>query len=182
MILGISILGWLHSAFCVVALCAGPFALVMTKGTRLHKTAGYIYAVSMLIGCATALGLYAPIPGLPTFNRFHWMSIATLVMVAFAIWAAPRQRSRLGAYVHPMAMIGSYYMLLGATINEAFARIEPLRVYAIATTPGAHNVLQSRLLAMAQGLGMLIMVSVAVYFAVRIARGRRRAPVLMAAE
>jgi uncharacterized membrane protein len=181
-IFGISILGWLHSAVCVVALFAGPLALVMTKGTRLHKKAGYTYAVSMLVGCATALGLYAPIPGLPTFNRFHWMSIATLVMVAFAIWAAPRQRGRLGAYGHPMAMIGSYYMLLGATINEAFARIEPLRAYAIATTAGAHTVLQSRLLALTQGMGMLIMILVAVYFAVRIARSRRYAPVLMPAE
>ncbi len=178
MIFGISILGCLHSAVCTVALFAGPVALAMTKGTRLHKNAGYVYGVSMLIGAATALGLYAPIPGLPVFNRFHWMSIATLAMVAFAIWAAPRQRSRLGAYGHPMAMIGSYYMLLGATINEAFARIAPLRAYAIATTPGAQNVLQSRLLGMAQGAGMLVMIVVAVYFTVRIARSRRRAPVL----
>ncbi len=170
---GISILGWLHSAVCTVALFAGPIALVMTKGTRLHKKAGYVYGVSMLVGCATALGLYAPIPGLPTFNRFHWMSIATLALVAFAIWAAPRQRERLGAYGHPLAMIASYYMLLGATINEAFARIAPLRGYAIATTPGASNVLQSRLLGMTQGMGMLIMVIVAVYFMVRVARGRR---------
>lgn len=177
---GISILGWLHSAFCTVALFAGPVALVMTKGTRLHKKAGYIYGVCMLAGSVTALGLYAPIPGLPTFNRFHWMSIATVVMVAFAIWAAPRQRSGLGAYGHPMAMIGSYYMLLGATINEAFARIEPLRLYAIATTPSAHTVLDSRLLRMTQGVGMLIMCIVAVYFAVRVARSRRRAPVLSA--
>lgn len=157
-----------------MALFAGPIALVMTKGTGLHKKAGYVYGVSMLIGCATALGLYAPIPGLPTFNRFHWMSIATLVMVAFAIWAASRRRERLGAYGHPMAMIASYYILLGATINEAFARIEPLRVYAIATTPGAQNVLQSRLLAMSQGMGMLIMFIVAVYFIAKVARSRRR--------
>lgn len=178
--LGISVLGWIHSVVCVVALVAGPCALFMTKGTRLHKKAGYVYGVSMLIGCVTALGLYAPIPGLPTFNRFHWMSIATLAMVSFAIWAAPRQRSSLGAYGHPMAMIASYYMLLGATINEAFARVEPLRAYAIATTPGAHNVLQSRLLGMTQGVGMLIMIFVAAYFAVKVARSRRR-PVLSAA-
>ncbi len=181
MVFGISILGWLHSLVCTVALVAGPVALVMTKGTGLHKKAGYVYGVSMLIGCATALGLYAPIPGLPTFNRFHWMSIATLVMVAFAIWAAPRQRERLGAYGHPMAMIASYYMLLGATINEAFARIEPLSTYAIASTPGAQTVLQSRLLNMAQGIGMLIMVIVAVYFAAKVARTRRRTPALATA-
>ena len=178
---GISVLGGLHSAVCTVALFAGPVALVMTKGTALHKKAGYVYGASMLIGCATALGLYAPIPGLPTFNRFHWMSIATLVMVVFAIWAAPRQRGSLGAYGHPMAMIASYYMLLGATINEVFARIEPLRTYAIAATPGAQTVLQSRLLAMAQGMGMLIMVIVAVYFAVKVARFRRRTPAIPAA-
>lgn len=171
---GVSILGWFHSLVCTVALFAGPLALFLTKGTRLHKKAGYVYGVSMLIGCATALGLFAPIPGLPTFNRFHWMSIATLAMVAFAIWAAPRQRTTLGAYGHPMAMITSYYMLLGATINEAFARIPPLRAYAIATTPGAQNVLQSRLLNMAQGMGMLVMLIVAVYFGVKIARSRRR--------
>lgn len=176
--LGISILGWLHSAVCVVALFAGPVALLMTKGTRLHRKAGYVYGVSMLIGCATALGLYAPIPGLPTFNRFHWMSIATLAMVAFAIWAASRQRGRLGAYGHPLAMIASYYMLLGATINEAFARIPPLRAYAIATTPGANTVLQSRLLNMTQGMGMLIMVVVAVYFTMKVARSRRRPAVV----
>ncbi|MGE3335793.1 MAG: DUF2306 domain-containing protein [Rhodospirillaceae bacterium] len=126
----ISVLGWIHTLTCVIALPAGLALLAMTKGTARHKRIGRWYLISMVIGSVTALGLYAPINGIaPGFNRFHWMAIATLIALAAAYVGARRQSKALWAYVHPAGMIVSYYMLIGALINETFARADFLQVY-----------------------------------------------------
>ena len=170
----ISVLGWLHTVACMVALFAGPLVLALAKGTRFHRRAGYLYAFAIGIASITALGLFAPVPGLPTFNRFHWMSIATLAMVALGVWAAQHQRRALGAYAHPLLMIGSYYMLIGGALNEAFARIGALRAAAMAGSPWAHAVLETRLLNQTQGITMLIFLGLIAWFMVKVARSRSR--------
>ena len=76
----ISLLGWLHTLASMVALLAGPAVFAMTKGTRFHRQAGTTYAIAMGIASITALGLFAPITGLPAFNRFHWMALGTLAI------------------------------------------------------------------------------------------------------
>ena len=179
----ISLIGWLHSTACMVALFAGPLIFALRKGTRRHRIMGYWYASSMVIANLTALMLFAPIQGLPTFNMFHWMAIATLVMIGLGVWAARHQRTALGAYGHPIMMILSFYMLVGGALNEAFSRIGSLRAAAMAGSPWAHNIAQTRLLGMAQGTAMLVALIMIIGFAVGVARTRyRRAAVLAPAE
>lgn len=170
----ISILGWLHSAACMIALFAGPLVFALRKGTRTHRTAGYGYVTAMVIANVTALGLFAPIAGLPAFNMFHWMAVATLLFLGLGVWAARNQRGRLGAYGHPVMMVLSFYMLIGGAVNEAFSRIGPLRAAALAGSPWAHNIAQTRMLGMAQGSAMLIAFGMIVWFAAGVARSRAR--------
>lgn len=118
----------------------------------------------MVIGSVTSLGLYAPIAGIePGFNRFHWLALATLAALAVAYVGARRQHKALWAYLHPAGMVISYYMLIGALINEAFARADMLQVYAGTRVPG-----------LTQAANMMLFMAVLGYFAVRVAIRRAR--------
>lgn len=163
-IMDISILGWIHTLTCIIALPAGLAVLAMRKGTPRHRRLGKWYVVAMVIGSVTSLGLYAPIAGIaPGFNRFHWLALATLVALAVAYAGARRQQKALWAYLHPAGMVISYYMLIGALINEAFARADVLQVYAGTRVPG-----------LTQAANMMLFMAVLGYFAVRVAIGRAR--------
>ncbi|MBX7198295.1 MAG: DUF2306 domain-containing protein [Rhodospirillaceae bacterium] len=170
----ISLLGWLHSAACMVALFAGPLVFALRKGTRFHRRAGYWYVGSMVIANLTALGLFAPIAGLPAFNMFHWMAIVTLLFVGLGVWAARNQRARVGAYGHPVMMILSFYLLIGGAVNEAFSRIGGLRNAAMAGSPWATNIAQTKMLGMAQGAAMMVALAMIVWFVGGVARKRSR--------
>lgn len=127
-IFDISLLGWIHTLACAIALPAGLVTLAMAKGTPRHRRVGRWYLILMVIGSVTAFGLFAPIAGIePGFNRFHWMAVITLIALAAAYVGARRQAKAPWAYVHPAGMIVSYYMLIGALINEAFARADLLQ-------------------------------------------------------
>lgn len=131
----ISLLGWIHTLVCIAALALGAMALVLRKGSRHHRRAGYGYVAAMIAANATALGLYVPIFGMPTFNRFHWMAIAAIVLVIAGAAAARRQRHAVAAYAHPLLMLASYELLVGALINEAFLRVGVLRDWAMTGAP-----------------------------------------------
>ncbi len=163
-IMDISILGWIHTLTCIIALPAGLAVLAMRKGTPRHRRLGKWYVVAMVVGSITSLGLYAPIAGIePGFNRFHWLALATLVALAIAYVGARRQQKALWAYLHPAGMVISYYMLIGALINEAFARADVLQVYA-----------GTRVAGLTQAANMMLFMAVLGYFAVRVAIRRAR--------
>ncbi len=170
----ISLIGWVHSLACMIALVAGPMVFALRKGTRLHRQIGYWYVGAMTAANITALGLFAPIAGLPVFNMFHWMAIATLAFLGLGVWAARNQRTWLGAYGHPVMMVLSFYMLVGGAVNEAFSRIHALNAAALAGSPWAHNISQTRLVGMSQGLAMLMALVMIVWVSVNVARKRSR--------
>lgn len=126
-VLDISVLGWIHTLACLVALPTGLAVLAMVKGTMRHRRLGTWYVGAMVIANLTAFGLFAPISGVgPGFNRFHVMALITLIALLVAYVGARRQRQALWAYLHPTGMIVSYYFLIGGLINEALSRIEAL--------------------------------------------------------
>ncbi|HPW62954.1 MAG TPA: hypothetical protein PLJ13_11710, partial [Cyclobacteriaceae bacterium] len=50
--------GLIHLVASMISLISGTLVLVLTKGTRIHKSIGYIYCLFMLIVNGTAFGLY----------------------------------------------------------------------------------------------------------------------------
>lgn len=163
-IFDISALGWLHTLACIVALPAGLWLLMAAKGTPRHQRIGRWYLISMVIGSVTALGLYAPIAGIePGFNRFHWMAVMTLIALGFAYIGARRQAKAPWAYVHPAGMLTSYYMLIGALINESFARADVLQAYA-----------GGRVLGLTQAANMALFFALLIVVLTRIALKRAR--------
>jgi len=186
---GVSFLGWVHTIACTVALLAGAYVLLREKGTARHKQMGRIYFYALLVACLSIFGVYhfdiqfAPLKAGPgIFGLFHYENLATLVALLIAFFAASRQRRAFFAYAHPLAMLFTYYMLLGGLINELLVRVPVLRALALAGAPAGRNPAQTPLAVAAQWAAMLWFLGAVVWFAVQVARGRRRVSVLLPAE
>src|SRR5215469_7041064 len=138
----ISVIGWLHSAACVIAFFAGTHNLFAAKGTPRHRFVGLSYFWSMIVLNLTSLTIFRfdiasfrPLMAGPhVFGLFHWFAVFTLASVLIGRYAAAHQDRAVWAYTHPVAMVLSYYMLIGGAINEAFARIDVLHAMALRST------------------------------------------------
>jgi uncharacterized membrane protein len=150
----VTALGWFHTAACMVALVAGALQLFGKKGTAAHALRGKIYFWSILIAMATTLFLYGmdvviragqkPLLG-PYFGLFHWLALFTILLVVLGQLSAKHQRMAFFAYAHPVFMILSYWLLVGAGITAAFTRIDWLRELALSMSPGAKTLVQYKL-------------------------------------
>jgi len=151
----VTAIGWVHTAACMVALVVGALQLFGKKGTAAHALRGKIYFCSMLIAMATTLFLYSldvvirpgqkPLLG-PYFGFFHWLAMFTLLLLVLGQLSAKRQRMAFFAYAHPVFMILSYWLLVGAGITAAFTRIGWLQELALSISPGAKTLVQYKLL------------------------------------
>jgi len=120
MSLDLTAIGWFHAVLGVYALVAGARVLVAMKGDSHHRKLGRRYALATVLVSLSGLGIYRQ----GTMSAFHLMALATLVGIALAVVAARRQgSSRMWLRTHLTAILFSYYMLLGGTVNQAFARI-----------------------------------------------------------
>lgn len=120
-------LGWVHSVACLIALAAGPLAFGTRKGSPRHILSGRVYVLSMVVLNLSALGIYR----LGVFFFPHMLAALTLALVAVG-WASARFHwpRPLWRHLHLSTMIGSYYLLIGGAVNEAYLRIESLRQIA----------------------------------------------------
>jgi len=48
-------IGWFHTIFCFIAMFAGGWNLVRTKGTANHKLMGRVYVAAMVLQNVSAL-------------------------------------------------------------------------------------------------------------------------------
>ncbi|MCW5853341.1 MAG: DUF2306 domain-containing protein [Anaerolineae bacterium] len=116
-----SSLGWTHLVFALVALLAGAAVLLTRKGTRLHRTLGYIYVTSMVSLNVTALFIYH-LTG--RFNVFHALALVSLVSLALGLGPVLLRRPRVGWLArHARFISGSYVGLVAAAAAEVAARI-----------------------------------------------------------
>lgn len=117
-------IGWLHSAFSVIALVAGAIVLVRPKGTPVHRLRGHIYMTALVLTCVTAFGIYRQ-------NMFwfpHWSGIVTLAVVSIGFAAVHFKLPRRGwIHLHLTCMVASYYLLIAGGVNEVFVRVDVLR-------------------------------------------------------
>ena len=177
----ISLLGWFHSATCIVALVTGAWNLVMPKGTALHRLVGRCYVYTMVAVNLSVFAVYhfdiahfRPFAGgANTFGIFHWEAVGTLALLGLGVYAAPRQAKAGWAYAHPLAMVLTYYMLVGGLINELFVRVIVLRDFAMAHARHAVSIARTPAVGTTQGLAMLIFIVMLLYFVIKVALHRR---------
>jgi uncharacterized membrane protein len=122
--LDLSLLGWLHTVACLVALVLGAVNLAQPKGTKLHRRIGQSYLCVIVFASVTSLGIYRQ-------NRFffpHRLAIATICLAGFAYaFAHFRWPPKLWLRGHISSIVLTYYMLIGGGVNEVFLRIDILR-------------------------------------------------------
>lgn len=91
----------IHIVTVVVAIAMTLIILPLRKGTLLHKTAGWIWAVSMMTASLVSFWIHE-IDTSYWFSWIHIFSIVVILNVPYAIWAI-RQGNLHG---HRNAMIG----------------------------------------------------------------------------
>ena len=158
----LSLIGWLHTVACVVAMAAFVPVMVARKGSRRHRAAGRVYALAYVLLSLTSFGIYSQ-------QRFwfpHWLAIAGLVVLA-AGWLAVRVKPAGWRYVHLIAMLLSAYNLFGGAVNEAFLRITALRALA------GDSILASPVVGMTHAVVMMLFAALIVFY-VLASRARQR--------
>jgi uncharacterized membrane protein len=154
----ISMIGWFHTVFCFVALVAGAWNIAGRKGTLVHRSIGKAYVASMVLLNVSALFVYergataVTKVDLNRFGPFHWLALATLAIVVIGYLAAARQARAPFAYLHPISMVVSYYLLVAGAVNEVYARIDSLGVFAARTGGAAVGLTHAFLMFVAFGV------------------------------
>lgn len=119
--MGYSPLSWLHIAAAVVAISAGLFVLLMTKGTRRHRRVGYVYLVSMIAMNVSSFFIFSLTGRFSPFHAASMFSLATLVAGFLPVYLRRPQGGWLR--LHMEFMVWSYIGLLAAAVSEAAVRI-----------------------------------------------------------
>ncbi len=177
---GVSIIGWLHSLAATLSILAGGAVLFGTKGTQRHRFLGKTYFVAMIATNVSSFGVYhfdvasfVPFRAGPgVFGLFHWEAVFTLAFLLLGFYAASRQRRALFAYLHPVSMLITYYMLIGGLVNELFVRVPALRTLSLAGHTG--NPVRTPIAGMTQGAVMMIFLAMLAWFIAKVALYRRR--------
>jgi len=122
----VSTVGWVHFVFCLVAIVAGAVVVLLSKGTRWHRTWGHLYVWSMVGVVVTALSIY-DLTG--NAGPFHLAAVAAGLTVLAGMYAVLRRRPRRSwMEAHATWMSWSYIGLLAAAAAESLTRFVMPRV------------------------------------------------------
>jgi uncharacterized membrane protein len=179
---GVSIIGWVHTLAATAAILIGAVLILGPKGTPWHRFAGRWYVYTMIAANALSFAVYHfDIVGFVPFNAgpnrfglFHWESVFTLLFLLLGWYAALHQRRAIWAYLHPVSMLITYYMLIGGLVNELFVRVPFIRATAMAQLHGVGNPARSPLAGAVQGAVLLAFFALLILFITQVALRRRR--------
>ena len=73
-------IGWLHTRAAIIALITGSMILYRMKGDLRHRRTGRVYAIAMLIICATSFLIFRVHGGLGFLHIFAFISTVTLLL------------------------------------------------------------------------------------------------------
>lgn len=113
----------IHAALGIVALVSGAWNLITKKGTRRHRFAGWVYAVSMFGLIGTSFTIFELFGG---FGPFHAMALMSAGTLALALYF-PLRRNQYANWLehHYMWITWSYVGLVMATGSHLFAMGPP---------------------------------------------------------
>jgi uncharacterized membrane protein len=115
----------LHLVAALAALVLGPLALRATKGSRLHRAAGYAWVTLMLAAAVSSLFIRnGPFPQLAGFSPIHGLTLLTFAGLASAMVAIARRniaghrRAMWGAYLGGCVGAGAFALLPGRYLGD----------------------------------------------------------------
>lgn len=103
----------IHLATALLAVCLGLVALLVEKGTTLHRACGGAWAGIMLV-VATSSFWIREIGGFMGFSWLHILSIYTIWSILWGLWHIRRGNIK----AHRQAMLGTF---AGLSIAGIFA-------------------------------------------------------------
>jgi len=119
-----------HTAIGCLALLAGLFVFLFNKGTRLHKTIGWVYVISMYLLCLTSFFIFKLFGG---FGVFHVMAIVSTVTMTSGFIPVLFRRKLKGWFIgHYKGMLFSYMGLVMATNSHFFKYLQPTVGFVVA--------------------------------------------------
>ncbi|MDI9356389.1 MAG: DUF2306 domain-containing protein [Chitinophagaceae bacterium] len=113
-------IGLIHLIVSVIALIAGTYVLLNTKGTVKHKKIGYIYVISMILLNITAFMIYRLFG---KFGIFHWFAVLSCVTLALGMLPILLKRPKQYMYMHFNYMYWSVVGLYCAFCAEVLTRM-----------------------------------------------------------
>jgi uncharacterized membrane protein len=132
-----SLISIIHILSASLSIFFGGWVLCKKKGTSKHKKIGFYYFIAMLFNNITALMIYN------AFNEWffpHWLAVATLSLLIPGYYVSKIKNSLFAMKVHIVAMICSYYFLIGGAVNEAFLHIPYLSQFMLLENPSPLNI------------------------------------------
>lgn len=102
---------WIHLATIAVAVALTPVILWQRRGTRRHRTLGYVWVAAMALTALDSLFIRLTNPG--GFSVIHLLSIWTMIQVPIIVMSARRHDARR----HRSAVRG---MVFGALLIAGF--------------------------------------------------------------
>lgn len=119
--------GLIHLLSAVLAMLAGAVVLLNQKGGHLHRRAGYLYVVAMLVVNATAFTIFR-VTG--NFGPFHWLALISLASLAGGMLPLLGRRYVEGwLHWHYYFMNWSVVGLYAAFWAETLTRLLPMHVF-----------------------------------------------------
>jgi hypothetical protein len=112
--------GAIHLISSIIALITGTLILVMTKGTKIHKKTGYIYAMAMLVLVTTSFMIYRLFNG---WGIFHWAALVSAITLAGGMIPAILKKPDSWAPLHFSFMYWSVMGLYAAFAAEVLVRL-----------------------------------------------------------
>ena len=124
-----SLISSIHVVSASLSILFGGWVLIKGKGTLRHKKIGLYYFVAMLVNNSTALTIYN------AFGEWffpHWLALAALAIIIPGYYISRLKNKSYALKVHIIAMVLSYYLLIGGAINETFLHIPYLSQFFLA--------------------------------------------------
>ena len=114
----------LHIVAALTALAIGTVLLIGVKGTRIHKTLGWVWVVAMALTAVSSLFIRQTNHG--SFSLIHLLSGWTIVALPMAVYAIKRRNLRMhrrmmtGLFVGGLIIAGLLTFLPGRLMWSVF--------------------------------------------------------------
>ena len=110
----------LHAYAALAAFALGVVQLARMKGTKSHRTLGYLWVGLMLVVALSSFWIH-DLRGWGPWSPIHLLSILTLTMLPLGLWYARRRNVR----GHKLTMLG---LFAGALVIAGLFTLAPGRI------------------------------------------------------
>ena len=112
--------GSFHLTMAITGLFTGAYLLLTAKGTKLHKSIGYVFSAALIIVNISALFIYDFNDGKPSV--FHYLIIISMFCLLYGLYPMFKKPTSGRIQQHLTGMTGAALGLWAAGATEYFVR------------------------------------------------------------